>query len=115
DLYVRVTIAKHPLYERQGDNLIQTLPVDLYTAVLGGKAEVSTFTGKVKISIPPGTQNGKILRLKRKGMPVYGQHNEFGDMLVKIQVKIPERLTPEEKELFERLRTLAVKKTTSYA
>jgi len=115
DLYVRVRIAPHPRYARHGNDLLQTLPVNLYTAVLGGQAEVPTFTGNVKITIPPGTQNGKTLRLRGKGMPVYGRENQFGDMLVKVHVRIPEKLTAEEKELFERLRTMANKKTTSYA
>lgn len=115
DLYVKVHIAPHHLYERRGDDLLQTLTVPLYTAVLGGEVLVPTFTGNVKIAIPPGTQNGKTLRLRGKGMPVYGKEKTFGGMLVTVHVKIPERLTAEEKELFQKLKALSNKKTGSYA
>ncbi len=104
DLYLRIHVLPHHLYERVGDNLMQTLKVDLFTAVLGGKVTVNTFSGPVKISIPAGTSNGKVLRLKGKGMPVYGKKDRYGDMLVKIEVEIPAAMTDEQKKLFEALR-----------
>ncbi len=106
DLYVHITVAPHHLYVRNGDNLEQTLNVDLYSAVLGGKATAYTFTGPVNVKIPAGTQNGKVLRLKGKGMPVYGKKDAFGDMLLRVKVLIPEHLTSKEKELFEELRKI---------
>lgn len=114
DLYVKVHIAPHHLYTRRGDDLLQTLSVPLYTAVLGGEAVAHTFTGNVKINIQPGMQNGKMLRLRGKGMPVYGKEKEFGDMLVTVQVKIPEKVTSEEKELFQKLKALSNRKANSY-
>ena len=65
---------------------------------------MSTISGHLLVNIPAGTQNGKILRLKGKGMPVYGKEGRFGDMLVKVNVKIPEHLTPEQLELFRKLK-----------
>lgn len=106
DLYVHIHIAPHHLYKRSGDNLEQTLNVDLYTAVLGGKATAYTFTGPVNVKIPAGTQNGKVLRLKGKGMPVYGKKDVNGDMLLRVKVLIPEHLTSKEKELFKELRDI---------
>ena len=104
DLYLTVNILPHTFFVRKGDDLHQTLSIDLYTAVLGGKAEVSTITGPLLVNIPAGTQNEKILRLKNKGMPVYGREGAFGDMLVKENVKIPGQLTHEQLELFRKLK-----------
>ena len=76
------------------------------TAVLGGSVEVPTLDGKVKIKIDPGTQPGKVLRLRGKGMPaVQGYGYGVGDEIVNISVYIPETLSREEKEAFEKMRT----------
>lgn len=104
DLYLKLVIRPHHLYERKNDDLERSLNVDLYTAVLGGKITVNTFSGPVSITIKPGTQNGKVLRLKGKGMPVYGSHGTFGNLLLKVNVLIPENLTDKEKELFTELK-----------
>lgn len=104
DLYVQIHVQGHPEYERQGDDLLQEFGLDLVTAVLGGKVEIGTLDGKIRISIPEGTQNGRLFRIKGKGMPVYGKKNEFGDMLVRTQIRIPTRLSDRERELYEQLR-----------
>jgi curved DNA-binding protein len=114
DLLVRIKVMPHHLYKRDGDNLLQTIQLDLFTAVLGGKVEVNTFSGPVKINIPAGTQTGKTLRLKGKGLPIYGRKDQYGDMLVQLQVQIPNNLKPEEKELFEKLRQLSKTKKASH-
>ncbi|RMG76946.1 MAG: J domain-containing protein [Bacteroidetes bacterium] len=106
DLYIHIHIPEHYLYQRKGDDLYQKINIDLYTAVLGGKAEVNTFTGPVKVKIPAGTQPGKKLRLKGKGMPKYNLPGQFGDMYVEVNVKIPTDLSAEEKELFEKLKAI---------
>jgi curved DNA-binding protein len=106
DLYLHIKVAPHHLYKRNGDNLEQVLNLNFYTAVLGGKATAHTFTGPVNVKIPAGTQNGKVLRLKGKGMPVYGKSGTYGDMLLKVNVLIPRHLTQREKELFEELKKL---------
>ena len=79
------------------------LPVDLYTAILGGEAVVPTFKGKVKLKIPAETQSGRTFRLRGQGMPHLDQSDERGDLYAKVVVKLPENLTPEEIELFEEL------------
>lgn len=103
DLYVTIRTLPHPAFERKDDDLIQTITVDLFTAVLGGKVQVDTFSGKVAIIIPAGTQNDTTLRLKGKGMPAYGKPEEKGDMLVKVHVAIPTNLSEEEMDLFKKL------------
>jgi curved DNA-binding protein len=103
DLYITIHVMPHAQYRREGDSLVQTLHIDLFTAVLGGKKEVSTLSGKINITIPPGSQNGKLLRIKGKGMPVYDHPDQYGDMLLEIHVDIPEQLTEQQKELFRQL------------
>lgn len=103
DLYLTVKINPHTLYERKGDDLHMETPLDLFTALLGGKQEIAALSGKVSIPIKEGTQNGKIVRLKGKGMPVYGKDNFFGDLYVKLIVRLPERLTDEQKALLRKL------------
>lgn len=104
DLYIRIHVASHPRYTRKGDDLHTTHTIDLFTAVLGGSTIVDTMSGQVKVKIPPGTQNGKIIRIKGKGMPVYGETNIFGDLYVQLQVHVPETLTDRQRELFEQLK-----------
>ena len=103
DLYLEIKVTPHPTFERVGDDLYTELPVDLYTAILGGEAIVPTFKGKVKLRIPRETQTGRTFRLKGQGMPRLGQSDERGDLYAKAMVKLPENLTPEEIELFEEL------------
>jgi curved DNA-binding protein len=106
DLFVKVKVLNHPRFERKENDLFTSKKIDLFTAVLGGEIIVETIDGKVKLPIPPGTQNGKTFRLKSKGMPVYQSQNQFGDLFVKIEVQIPERLTDQQKKRFKELKTL---------
>jgi len=103
DLYLTIHVAHDPRYEMNGDTVKQKLSIDLFTAVLGGDKEVTTLAGALKIKIPPGTQNGKIMRIKGKGMPVYNKEGQFGDLFLEIVVQVPEKLTDEQKELFRKL------------
>lgn len=109
DLLLNIKVAKHPLYNRIDDDLYMDLPLDIITAVLGGKLDVITLKGKIKISIPPETSNGKTLRLSGLGMPKYGKDSQHGDLFVKIDLQTPKNLTPEEKKLFEELAELRKK------
>ena len=105
---IQVFIEEEPHQEllRDGQNLQYNLLLDVPTAILGGTAEVPTIDGKVKIKIDPGTQPGKIMRLRGKGLPVVqGYGYGTGDLIVQIGVYIPENLSREEKETFEKLRT----------
>ena len=103
DLYLTIHVAPDTRYEVNGDTIKQKLSIDLFTAVLGGDKEVTTLAGALKIKIPPGTQNGKIMRIKGKGMPVYNKEGQFGDLFLEIVVLVPEKLTEEQKELFRNL------------
>jgi curved DNA-binding protein len=104
DLFVRIKVKNHPEFIRKGDDLFHAQTVDLYTAVLGGEVLVSTLSGQVKIKIAEGTQNGKSIRLKGKGMPIYDKKDVFGDLYLDIKIQIPDKLTDKQRELFEQLK-----------
>ncbi|WP_224995328.1 DnaJ C-terminal domain-containing protein [Cesiribacter sp. SM1] len=110
DLYLTVHVAPHQQFERKGDDLHTDLPVDLYTVLLGGKVTVNTLSGPVNMQLPALTQNGKVLRLRDKGMPRYNNPGQFGDLYVRIQVELPSQLSSEEKHLFEELKRLKEQK-----
>ena len=107
DLYLRVTVLPDPGFERKGDDLHTSLSVDLYTMVLGGEVHVPTLTGKVVLTIPAGTQNGRAFRLRGKGMPHLRQSGESGDLYAKVEVRLPANLTARQQELFEELQRCA--------
>ena len=106
DLLANITVLPHAAYKRNGDDLFADQQVDLITAVLGGSLTVNTLHGKLNIKVLPGTQPGKTIRLKGKGMPRYGT-KDFGDLYLKLQVHIPENLTDQQKQLFEQLKTIS--------
>jgi curved DNA-binding protein len=106
DLYLKVTVLSDPQYERKGDDLHTTLPVDLYTLVLGGEVRVPTMTGEVVLTIPPETQNGRAFRLRGKGMPQLRQPDRHGDLYARVEVRLPTELTRQQRELFQKLRQL---------
>lgn len=106
DLYLILRIKPHSEFERDGDNLMYEHQLDLFTAVLGGKETIPTLNGPVNITVKPGTDPGKVLRLRGKGMPKYNQPGQKGDLLVTINVKLPKDLSEEERQLFERLRSM---------
>ena len=107
DLYLKVEVLPHPTFERRGDDLYVKVPVDLYTAVLGGEVKVPTMTGHVMLKIPPGTQNGKIFRLRGLGMPKLRNPDQRGDLYAEVVIQVPTSLTEEERRLFQQLRDLA--------
>ncbi|TDT70507.1 molecular chaperone DnaJ [Hypnocyclicus thermotrophus] len=102
DLYIYISVKPHDIFERIDDNVICEVPISFATASLGGEIEVPTLEGTVKIKIPAGTQNGKVFKLKGKGI---NNSRGFGrgDQLVKILVEVPTNLTREQKELIEKL------------
>lgn len=103
-LYLQVKVQPGGQFERREDDLYADVPVDLYTALLGGKARVQTLSGPVSLTIQPETQNGKTIRLRGKGMPKLREKGEYGDLYVKIAVQLPTDLTPRQRELIEELR-----------
>lgn len=111
DLYVKLVIAPHPFFERNGNDLTVQLSIDYLTALLGGKATVKTVEGSINLTIPKGTQSNQLLRIKGKGMPVYNKTGTYGDLLAKITVEIPKELTKEEVALLEQLKQLKKKAT----
>ena len=103
DLYLTVRVKMPEGYERRGNNIYYDHPVDLYTAVLGGETIVKTLNGNAKINIPEGTSGGKLFRLSGMGMPEFRKPNKKGDLMVRLQIQVPENLSDEEKKLFEKL------------
>ncbi len=106
DLYVNVTVDEHPIFRREGDDLHLDLKVPLYAAVLGGEVRVPTLDKPVTLRINPGTQSGRIIRLRGKGMPKLQQQDSYGDLYAHVLVQVPTHLSQEERKLFERLRAL---------
>jgi curved DNA-binding protein len=106
DLYLRVRVLPHRTFERKGDDLHCEVPVDLYTAVLGGEVRVPTLKGGAMLKIPPETQGGKTFRLKGQGMPRMKDSGTKGDLYAKVRVRVPEHLSDSEKELFKQLATM---------
>ncbi len=104
DLYLVVRVLPHQVFERRGDDLHTEIAIPLVTAMLGGEIAVPTLKGKVALKVPPETQNGKIFRLAGQGMP-HLNDSSHGDLFAKIKVSLPTRLTPQERQLFEQLRT----------
>ena len=105
DLYLVVSVEPHPRFQRKEDDLLVDIPIKLTDAMLGGEIEVATLKGKLMLKIPPETQNGQIFRLAGQGMPHLG-NGKRGDILAKVQVVLPEKLSEREKELFRTLRDL---------
>lgn len=103
DLYITFSVADDPRFKRSGNELFQTVKLDLYIAVLGGEVTVDTLNGKVKIKVKPETQNGTKVKLKGKGLPVYKRENESGDLYITYDIQIPVTLTEKQKKLFEEL------------
>jgi curved DNA-binding protein len=106
NLYLRVAVAAHPVFERQGDDLHCDVPLDLYTAVLGGETEVPTLDGRVRLKVPAGTQGGRTFRLKGKGLPNLRDRGKRGDLYARARITLPTKLSRKERALFEQLLNL---------
>jgi DnaJ-class molecular chaperone len=104
DLYLRVRLAPHPVFERKGRDLYVKVPLPVTTAVLGGEADVQTLGGKpARLRIPPLTQNGQVFRLKSFGMPAVGKTDDKGDLYARVDVQLPTQLSPEQRAHYEQL------------
>ncbi|MBK9355475.1 MAG: J domain-containing protein [Bacteroidetes bacterium] len=106
DLIITFTIENDTKFRRDGNNLFATVDLDLYTALLGGEIVVDTFEGKVKLKISPETQNGTKIKLNGKGFPIYKKENQFGDLFITYQIKLPKNLTEKEIELISELKKI---------
>lgn len=106
DLYITFNIVNNTKFKREKENLFSNVSLDLYTALLGGELTVDTFAGKVKLKVKPETQTGTKVKLKGKGFPKYKKENQFGDLIITYDVKMPTNLSAREKELFQELQKL---------
>lgn len=104
DLYLKITVARHPFFEVQGTDIYCQLPVTPSEAVIGGSVEVPTIDGLVKMTVPKGVRSGQRLRLANKGYP--NNKGSRGDQLVEIQIAMPQDLSPEELELYTQIRQI---------
>lgn len=102
DLYVQIVLEPHPIFERNGNDLITEIPIDIVTATLGGEVEVPTLEGRVNLTIPKGTQYGKVFRLRGKGVSSV-RSSRVGDLLCAVSIETPINLTSKQTELFEEL------------
>jgi curved DNA-binding protein len=101
DLYLIVDVKDDKRFERRGDDLHTTATVSVFTAILGGEADVETLNGKVKLNIPAGTQPEQVFRLSGRGMPHVKNTNEKGDLYVHLKVQIPKYLSAKQRELLD--------------
>ena len=101
DLYLIVDVQDDKNFERRGNDLHTTATVSVFTAILGGEAEVETMDGKVKLNIPAGTQPEQVFRLAGRGMPHVKNVKERGDLFVRLKVQIPKYLSPKQRELLD--------------
>jgi curved DNA-binding protein len=106
DLYLRVRIKPHPVFERKGTDLHAKVAVPVTTAVLGGEAQVPTITGSVRLKIPETTQSGQVFRLKGHGMPSVGKPDDRGDLYATVEIQLPRSLAKEQREHYEALAKL---------
>jgi DnaJ-class molecular chaperone len=104
DLYLRIQLAPHQLFERKGRDLYARVTVPLTVAVLGGEVDVPALGGRtLRLKVPPGTQNGQVFRLRGQGMTLAGKSGERSDLYATVDVQLPRQLTPEQRAHFEAL------------
>ncbi len=105
DLFVNVHIRPHPSFKRRGDDIVSQVEITFAQAALGDKVDIQTMDGEMRMKIPAGTQHGEVFRVRGKGVPHLGHYGR-GDHLVTIILRVPKKLSREEKELMEKLRQL---------
>lgn len=102
DLYIKIYVKKHAIFKKEGHNLLMDLDVKLTDALLGGEETIKTLDGDIRVKIPEGVMHGEVLRVKNKGVP-YDKHYR-GDILIKIHLQIPKKLSKEAKKIIESLK-----------
>ena len=110
DLYIKINVAEHKLFKRDGANLVMDLNIKLTDALLGAEYDIETLDGNINVKIPEGISPGEILRVRGKGVPTSKNPStslrtgKRGDLLIKTHIKFPNRLSRHEKELVEKLK-----------
>jgi molecular chaperone DnaJ len=102
DLYIKIHVSRHPIYRREGNNLVMTLNIKLTDALLGAKYAIKTLDGNIELKVPKGLKFGEILRIKGKGVP--SESGRRGDILVKVKIDLPQKLSKKAEETIEKLR-----------
>lgn len=102
DLYIKVHVKKHPIFRKDGNNLVMDLTIKLSDALLGAKYTIETLDGNIEVKIPEGIGHGEVLRIKNKGIPFNGRNR--GDLFIKINVPFPKKLSKESKKIVEQLK-----------
>ncbi len=102
DLYIKIHVKQHPVFRKEGLNLVTDLSIKVSTALLGGEYELETLDGKLTIKIPEGIAHGEILRVKGKGVPA--DRNRRGDILIRINIELPHKLSKNARKLIEELK-----------
>ncbi|HYE88710.1 MAG TPA: J domain-containing protein [Vicinamibacterales bacterium] len=114
DLLIDVSVAEHPVYRREGDDLHLAVPIAIHEAALGAKIDIQTPDGSVRLRVPPGTQTGQRFRLRDRGAP--SKNGQRGDLVVEVRMKLPKILDERSKELlreFGRINGESVRESTS--
>jgi DnaJ-class molecular chaperone len=106
DLYVKIHIAPHKVFKREGNNIVMNLGVKLTDAILGTDYPVETLDGQIVVKVPRGVSSGEVLRVREKGVPI--DQKRRGDLLIKIEVKTPSKLSKKAERLIEELRSEGV-------
>jgi molecular chaperone DnaJ len=100
---VALTVQPHAVFQRHDNDIVMELPINIAQAALGAEIEVPTLDGTETLVVPPGTQHGKVLRIKHKGVPHLRRSERRGDQLVAIKIAVPTQLTAKQKKLLEEL------------
>ncbi|MFN5998523.1 MAG: DnaJ C-terminal domain-containing protein [Paracoccaceae bacterium] len=104
DALIALTILPHPVFRRDGDDILVTVPITIYEAILGGKVSVPTVTGPVSLTIPPGVSSGRVLRLRGRGL-AKGVGRGIGDQLVDLMIVVPKEIDPDLRDFLSNWRT----------
>jgi molecular chaperone DnaJ len=106
DLYVVISVKKHSIFTRVGNDILCEVPVTFTQALMGAEIEVPTLEGKVRVKVPPGTPAGKVFRLKGRGIPVLHGMGQ-GDQKVTLRVEVPRHLSKRQRELLDEFNRLS--------
>jgi curved DNA-binding protein len=104
DVYMKISVEQDVNFERKNDDLYTNARIDVFTALLGGEAEVQTLSGKIRVTIPPGTQPEQLIRLSGRGMPKLKPSEAKGDLYVRVKVQVPKTLSDQQRKLLEQAR-----------